>query len=76
MKSLILWINHISKDDNRKGAYKVDKNKPSNILALKVGTKNKVHEIRGVKRFLSNLINSVIESITILNYGLAGSLIS
>ena len=31
---LIVWINQISKDDNRKGAYKVDKNKPYKLISL------------------------------------------
>jgi len=30
----ILWINQSSKDNNKNGSYKVDKNKPSNKLTL------------------------------------------
>lgn len=33
-KTSFLWINQISEDDNRKGAYKVDKNKPSRLISL------------------------------------------
>ena len=31
---LILWINQISKDDSRKGSYKVDKDKPCKMINL------------------------------------------
>ena len=33
-KRLILWINQISEDDGRKGAYKVDKKKPCKLISL------------------------------------------
>ena len=41
---LILWINQISKDDNRKGAYKVDKNKPCKLISLAVNGTIKSHK--------------------------------
>ena len=50
----ILWINHSSKDNKKKGSYKKDKNKPRNTLTF--------HNSKPMMQFSSFLVNPGMET--------------